>query len=139
LTNKACINNIFLDKDLAFKLIEFLEENRSVLTDNEEALNLFEVSHIHLKNNVIEHCVTSEFFKKFDLDKISEFSKGLIDLLFNRISSQDLISLFLSVFNTSLTQAHLNLLKDVLKKALADLREYNSVFRKNISYQLKKV
>ena len=111
-----------------------MEINRSILTKNEETLHLYEVSHLELRNNVIEHCVPSEFFKKFELEKINQFSKGLIDLLFNKISSLDFTNLFQSVFSANLTQVHLNLLKDVLKKSLADVREYNSVFRKNISY-----
>lgn len=87
-----------------------------------------------MRDDVIENCVTTEFFKKFDLEKINNFSKTLIDFLFNKITTTDFNASFYTSFNTNLTLVHINILKDVLKKSLSDLREYNSVFRKNISY-----
>jgi len=84
-------------------LIECFEVNRSILTKNEETLNLYEISHLELRNNAIEHCVTSEFFKKYELEKINQFSKGLIDLLFNKVSSLDFTNIFQSVFSANLT------------------------------------
>ncbi|KAL4429789.1 hypothetical protein ABPG74_004426 [Tetrahymena malaccensis] len=139
LTIKQGQNNTFIDKQIAFKAIEFLEMYRSQLTGNEEQMNLYDLSLYNLNHNIVENFVTSEFFKKYELDKINQFTKILIDLLFNKISCYSLINSFESVFGVPLTNSHINLLKDILKKSLSELKEYNSIFRKNISYQLKKI
>ncbi|KAL4474122.1 hypothetical protein ABPG72_002847 [Tetrahymena utriculariae] len=139
LTIKQGVNNTFIDKQIAFKAIEFLEMYRSQLTGNEEQMNLYDLSLYNLNHNIVENFVTSEFFKKYELDKINSFTKILIDLLFNKISCFSLINSFESVFGVPLTNSHINLLKDILKKSLSELKEYNSIFRKNISYQLKKI
>lgn len=57
-------NNTFPDKKIAFQLIESIEVYRNELTGNESAAHLFELSSYSLADNLSEHLVTSEFFKK---------------------------------------------------------------------------
>lgn len=44
LTCKEAVNNTFIDKNLAFRLIDMLETYRTEITANEDTLNIYEVS-----------------------------------------------------------------------------------------------
>lgn len=51
--------------------MEFLEVYRAQLTGNEKQINLYGISNYNLADNIMENIVISEFFKKYELEKIN--------------------------------------------------------------------